>query len=128
MSPELPRLYDLAEEFYRLAPWGWMDEGSLIALRHPSSGEVAYLSVTGTLGDHLSLTLYVGEEALHRFNLIHAAEILDIPLSEADIVGLIVEARQLQVSFGKRPRLEKADLAQIKSLERTFFASIRAPG
>jgi len=120
MSSELPRLYDLADEYFRLAPWQWMDEAQLIALRHPTSGDLAYLSVTGAIGEHLSLTLYLGEEALHRFNLIQEAEFMEIPLSEADIVGLIVEARQLQVSFGGRSRLEKADLAQITAHGRKY--------
>lgn len=116
MTSDLSRLYDLAGELYRLAPWEWMDEVQLIALRHPATGNLAYLSVTGAIGEHRSLSLYLGEEALHRFNLISEAEYLEIHLSEADNIGLVVEARQLQVSFGRRQTLEKVDLDQIKSL------------
>jgi len=138
MSSELSRLYDLADELNCLGPWNWMDEVQLIALRHPTSGEMAYLSVMGAAGEHRSLTLYLGEEALHRFNLIHEAEFMDIKLSEADLTGLILEARQLQVSFETRRTLEKVDLDQIKKLGRKYrgeewpmfrsFRPGRAPG
>lgn len=138
MSSELSRLYDLADELNCLGPWKWMDEVQLIALRHPTSGDMAYLSVMGAAGEHRSLTLYLGEEALHRFNLINEAEFIDIKLSEADLAGLILEARQLQVSFESRRTLEKADLDQIKKLGRKYrgdewpmfrsFRPGRAPG
>jgi hypothetical protein len=138
MSSELSRLYDLADELNCLGPWNWMDEVQLIALRHPTVGEMAYLSVMGAAGEHRSLTLYLGEEALHRFNLIHEAEFMDIKLSDADLAGLILEARQLQVSFETRRALEKADLDQIKKLGRKYrgeewpmfrsFRPGRAPG
>lgn len=138
MSSELSRLYDLADEVNRLGPWKWMDEVQLVALRHPTSGDLSYLSVMGAAGEHRSLTLYLGEEALHRFNLINEAEFLDIRLSEGDLAGLILEARQLQVSFESRRTLEKSDLDQIKKLGRKYrgeewpmfrsFRPGRAPG
>jgi hypothetical protein len=115
-SPATTRLYDLADEFYRLAPWQWMDECHLTALRQPQSEEVAYLSVMGQIGEHRALAIYLGQGAIERFNLIHS----DDPGTQQDAIRLVLESRQLQVSFNDRARLSKADLAEIKSLGRKY--------
>lgn len=120
MPAALARLYDLADELCILAPWGWMDEVELIALRHPTTGESAFISITGSGEQHRSLTLYIGEDALHRFNLIQEAEFVGIDLSDQDVAGLVLEARQFQVSFESRSQLDKHDLQVIKTLNRKY--------
>jgi len=113
-------LYDLADELYRLAPWQWMYEDQLIGLRHPVTGELAQISIMGISGEHLCLALYLGEEALHRFNFSHNELPEDEELPLDDALMLILESRQLQVSFDGRNQLAKSDLAEIKSLGRKY--------
>lgn len=110
------RLYDLADDFHRLAPWAWMEETDLIAIRLPGMDELAYISIMGMAGNHTALALYIGLEALERFNLIHAGA----DLGDGDVLRLILESRQLQASFEGRSNLEKSELAEIKSLGRKY--------
>lgn len=109
-------LYSHADAFYQLAPWEWMDETNLLALRLPGLEEPAFVSVMGMAGNHTALALYLGLEALERFNLMHAGE----DISQGDQIRLVLESRQLQASFNERAGLEKSELAEIKSLGRKY--------
>jgi len=113
------QLYDLADALYRLAPWKWLHEDQLIGLRHPVTGELAHISIMGALDEHRALALYLGEDALHRFNLQQNEEYL-YDLSKEDGVQLTLEARQLKVSFEERPNLAKSELAEIKAMGRKY--------
>ncbi|CAN5690275.1 hypothetical protein BH11VER1_BH11VER1_39250 [soil metagenome] len=114
------QLYDLADELFHLAPWQWMHEDQLIGLSHPVTGELAQISIMGANGEHLCLALYLGEDALHRFNTLHQELPNDRELSQEDVTALILESRQLQVSFDTRHPLSKTDLAEIKKLGRKY--------
>jgi hypothetical protein len=111
-------LYDLADQLYVLEPWNWMMESQLIYLRHPETNELGYISIMGQVGAHLCLALYIGTEALHRFNLIHDEQRDEV--QESDTLALILESRQLQISFNTRPELLASDLATIKRLNRKY--------
>ena len=113
-------LYDLADALYRLAPWQWMFEHQLIGLRHPVSGELAHISIMGARGDHLSLALYLGADSLHRFNYLQHELLADEELPQEDGIALVLESRQLQVSFDGRAALSKRGLAEIKHLGRKY--------
>jgi hypothetical protein len=113
-------LYDLADQLYKLAPWGWISEVQLIQLRHPETGESGYISIMGGNGEHLCLALYVGEEALHRFNLMQEAEFEGIHLAREDHLSLILESRQIQLSFERRGELQAHELKEIKMLGRKY--------
>ena len=113
---ELTRLYGLADSYHRLAPWEWMEEIDLIAVRLPGLEEPGFVSVMGMAGNHTALALYLGLEALERFNLMHAGA----DLSDGDGLRLILESRQLQASFNGRADLEKSELAEIKALGRKY--------
>lgn len=120
MNPDLARLYDLADELYRLAPWQWMSEDQLIGLRHPETGERGFISIMGASGTHVSLAIYLGDESLRRFNLIQDADLEGIDLSEEDMFALILECRQLQACFTTRDELYPAELREIKALGRKY--------
>lgn len=120
MNPNLTRLYDLADELYRLAPWQWMSEDQLIGLRHPETGERGFISIMGASGTHVSLAIYLGDESLRRFNLIQDADLEGIDLSEEDRIALILECRQLQASFSTRDELYPVELREIKALGRKY--------
>ena len=116
----LAHLYDLADELNRVAPWLWMTDDQLIGLRHPASGELAYMSLMGALGSHRCLALYLGEEAVRRYLLMQSEDPFDPVLPESDAVGLLLEARHLQVAFESRSQLARHELAAIKQLGRKY--------
>ncbi len=116
IAPETARLYALADELYRLAPWDWMEETDLVAVRLPGSGELVYVSIMGQGGEHRALSLYLGEDPLGKFNRVQ----LEGGCAEGDVMRLVLESRQLQLSFKERRDLEKADLAAIKALGRKY--------
>jgi len=113
------QLYDLADELYRLAPWKWMYEDQIIGLRHPQTGELAHISIMGHIGEHHSMALYLGESPLHRFNLLQDEE-SQADLSQEDRTQLILESRQLQVSFERRAALAKSELYEFKQQGRKY--------
>lgn len=113
-------LYDLADRFYKLAPWNWMHEERIIFIKHPKTGEQAFLSVMGGNGEHHSLAIYLGEESLQRFNLIHEADYEGIELGHTDHMPLILESRQIQASFELRNEIEPHEYKEIKSLGRSY--------
>lgn len=114
-------LYDLADALYALSPWEWMEEDELIALKHPETGETGYVSLMGAVGEYECLAVYLGEEALHRFNLLHdVRENDEMGLTDYDRTNLLLETRQLHASFEVRDALEKVELEQIKRLKRRY--------
>lgn len=116
IAPETVRLYDLADELYRLAPWDWMEETDLIAVRLPDSGELVYVSIMGQGGEHRALSLYLGEDPLGKFNRVQS----ESGCVEGDVMRLVLESRQLQLSFKERRAMEKTDMATIKGLGRKY--------
>lgn len=112
--------YDLADELYRLAPWRWMNETQLIGLRLPGTGELCWMSMMGAAGNHIALALYMGDEPVSRFNLMQKAAGVGLDLAETDALRLVLEARQLQVSFYLRHELLKEERAEIKALGRKY--------
>lgn len=121
MAPTMTsRIYDLADQLYRLAPWTWMHESQLIGIQHPDTNEIAWISIMGAGGNHCTLALYLGTEAIQRFNLIQHHLEANIILTRADIVSLILETRQLQATFAFRDELFPHELATIKSLKRKY--------
>lgn len=123
MNDAKSQLYDLADQLYAMAPWKWLNEEQLVALRHPETGQIDHISIMGQRGEHVCLALYLGPQARRRFNLIHWAEESGIPLSESDTLALILESPQLQVAFSKRDELHKSELAEIKRLGRRYRGS-----
>jgi hypothetical protein len=113
-------LFDLADRLHALAPWEMLEETDLIRVIHPVTGESGYISIMGSIGRHRCLAIYLGEEALRRFNLMQEDDPSDPAVPQTDSLGLILETRQLQLSFGTRPELRKDELATIKQLGRKY--------
>ncbi len=108
--------YDLANSLLELAPWDWMNEITLIAVEEPESGRIDHISIMGMAGNHRSLAVYLGPESRQRFNLIQDQQ--DIP--QSDLLALILDTPQLQVSFSGREDLYKSELAAIKQAGKKY--------
>ncbi|MEI6655749.1 MAG: hypothetical protein WCP45_13365 [Verrucomicrobiota bacterium] len=115
-----PEAYDLADALAALAPWNWMGEDQLIAIRHPETGRLDHISIMGAAGNHFSLALYLGAEARQRFNLMQSDMYDNSPLTQADTLSLILDTPQLQASFSERADLFKSELAAIKKHGRKY--------
>jgi hypothetical protein len=117
--PDAP-LYDLADRLYQLAPWQSMDENQIIRVIHPATGESGYVSIMGALGTHRCLAVYLGEEALHRFNYMQGDDPDDPAVPKEDSIMMVLETRQIQIAFDVRAELRKDELAEIKQLGRKY--------
>ena len=115
-----PAPYDLASELYRLAPWEYLEETDMIRIVHPQTGEIAHISIMGSHGKHLALALYIGHEALSRFNLMQEDDPFDPAFPQLDSMGLVLETRQIQLSFVRRGELHSYELDAIKKAGKKF--------
>jgi len=109
-------LYERAIRIKELAPWTWMEEVQIFGVEDPISKTVAYVSISGALGEHVAVIAYVGESAIHRFWRLQAK---DGDASSQEIL----EMRQIQASFEDRSYLETNDLATIRELGMRFRGS-----
>ncbi|MBN1422917.1 hypothetical protein JXA88_00030 [Candidatus Fermentibacteria bacterium] len=109
-------LYERAIRIKELAPWTWMREDEIFGVEDPDSKTVAYVSISGALGEHLAVIAYLGESALHRFLWLQTREGDTSPQD-------ILEMRQIQASFEGRNFLETPELGIIRELGLKFRGS-----
>ncbi len=107
------RLYQAAIRVKEMAPWEWMFEADLFGVRNVDTGEVGFVSVMGTLGEHLSVAVYLGDEGLSGFWMLHMDDSPDHPEQ-------VLEVPQLQASFEDRDMLTNQDRRVIKELGLKF--------
>jgi len=71
-------LFEAAAEYYRQAPWRWIDNTSPIEIRYPPDGRTRYAVVLGSGGETFGLSLYESPKdldvALHTTNPEQATE------------------------------------------------------
>ncbi|MFN0120630.1 MAG: DUF6930 domain-containing protein [Blastocatellia bacterium] len=117
---EWRKLYEAAGKVKEMAPWNWMMEDEVFGVQNPETGETGYVSVMGHLGEHLGISVYMGDVALYKFfDLEDAAD--DEEMEEGPMTAmLLLEIPQLQASFEDRELLDKDDLAVIKQLGLKF--------
>ncbi len=110
---EAARLYDLAAQVKKLAPWMWMDESEVFGVQHPETDELGFISVMGMAGEHFAVAVYPGAAGLYHF--------LELENADEEIVAQeLLELPQLQASFEDREQLEKFDRELIKQLGLKF--------
>lgn len=102
-------LFALMNQVRALAPWKWMEETDLFGVQHPTTGEIAFVSIMGMAGEHYAISAYQGAHGLYGFQhmqdmgpYVQPQDLLNTP--------------QLQASFEDREMLDKHDLHLIKSL------------
>ncbi len=61
------RLTAAASEFYKIAPWEWMDDTVFFGIQAPGTETVDYGCIMGKGGEHFALALYRGEAGLHSY-------------------------------------------------------------
>jgi hypothetical protein len=86
------KLLKLANEFYQMKPWIWVFEDDIIGIEDPQTKVRGFASVMGSLGEHLSITFYLGIEALHKFWLLHEDP-------ENTPPEIVLETTQFMLSF-----------------------------
>ncbi|MCF8372338.1 MAG: hypothetical protein K9H64_11990 [Bacteroidales bacterium] len=106
----------LAAEIKELEPWGWMYESDIFGVEDPVTGIVNYVSIMGNLGEHYSVSAYMGEEGLKSY--IYFNENHETLPPET-----ILEMPQLMLSFEYRDRLQKEDYELIKKSKLKFRGS-----
>ena len=102
-----PKLYTLADQISALKPWKFMKEDEIFGVMDPVTGACGYLSVMGNLGEHYSVTVYLGERALGQY-----FELAD--QGPDSVPEMLFEIPQLMLSFEEKDSLEKEDRAVIK--------------
>lgn len=106
-------VYEAATQLKKLAPWEWMEEVDLFGVQHPETGEIAFVSVMGMLGEHYAVSVYLGTRALDQFWGFQDAGPMGSP-------EMLMEIPQLQASFENRQELEDKDYKTIKKLGLKF--------
>lgn len=125
--PDWRELYEIAARVKTLAPWTFMRETDVFGIDRTDQGGTMFVSVMGSLGEHLAVSIYPDVAAISAY----------WRLFKDDNAGAddLLEIPQLQLSFENREYLERADLQVIKQLGLKFkgpnawprFRSIR-PG
>lgn len=108
---EWQQLYDLIPEIKKLAPWTFMNEDMVFGVQNPDTSEYGFVSIMGSLGEHLAIAVYLGTEALYSFWAIQHDEVE--PES-------ILEVQQLQASFEDREMVTSEDRKVMNTLGRKF--------
>src|SRR5437016_7285144 len=111
-DPEARELFDLSTQVKDLKPWRWMEETDLIGIENPETGEIGFISVMGSLGEHEAIALYLGAEGLYEF--------IDLHTDVSSTAERVLENRHLQAAFSERKYLEKEDRDLIKQLGLKF--------
>ena len=111
-DPEARELFDLSTQVKDLKPWRWMEETDLIGIENPETGEIGFISVMGSLGEHEAIALYLGAEGLYEF--------IDLHTDDSSTAQRVLENRHLQAAFSERKFLEKQDRDLIKQLGLKF--------
>ncbi|MEW6738049.1 MAG: hypothetical protein AB1489_42625 [Acidobacteriota bacterium] len=110
---EWRNLYEAAKRIKELAPWQWMEETDIFGVQNPETGELGFVSVMGTLGEHFAIAVYLGQEGIYGFWGLQVEDVDAYP-------ERVLEVPQLQASFEDRSELEEKDRAVIKQLGLKF--------
>lgn len=106
---EWRKLYDLMAQLKDLAPWEWMEEDDIFGIQIPETGELGFISVMGTLGEHLAVAVYQGAKGLSGFWQMHSKGPELTP-------EFALQIPQVQASFEDRDLITKEDRNVMKQL------------
>lgn len=101
-------LYDAALRVRDLEPWESMEEIDIFGVQDPEGGGTGFVSVMGSLGEHLAVSIALGASGLHRF--------LQFASSEEPSPEALLDIPMLQASFEDRNELTGQDRKVINDL------------
>ncbi len=110
-TAEWRQLYDLMQQVKQAAPWQLMTEDMIFGVQNPATSELGFVSVMGSLGEHLSIAVYLGDTSLYHFWAIHEQR---APAEQ------ILELTHMQASFEDREMITPQDRAVIKAVGGKF--------
>lgn len=111
---EWTRLYELASKVKKEKPWEYMLEDQVFCFIDPISQEPCLVSVMGTLGEHISVAVYVGAISIQAvLSVFQQGETEKTP-------DVLLSTTQVQLSFEDRGDIEKRDYKIIKELGLKF--------
>jgi hypothetical protein len=110
---EWKRLYDLMARVKKLAPWEYMHEDDIFGVKMPGAETLGFVSVMGTLGEHLSVAVYLGEKGLGGFWKMHE-------LGQRLTPEFVLQVPQIQGSFEDRELITAEDRKVMKALGLKF--------
>ncbi|MCP4421825.1 MAG: hypothetical protein GY805_34870 [Chloroflexi bacterium] len=117
MAEKWRPLYEAADHIKELAPWQWMREDEIFGVQNPESGEIGFVSVMGTLGEHLSVAVYLGGDAINQFwELEEVADSDD----HIEIASRMFVIPQIQAAFENREMVEKEDAGIMRKLKLNY--------
>jgi hypothetical protein len=106
-------LYELMARVKELAPWKFMQEDDIFGIQLPGTETLGFVSVMGTLGEHLSIAIYLGAKGLDGFWKMQE-------LGSRLTPEFILQVPQIQASFEDREVITDEDRKVIKSLGLKF--------
>jgi hypothetical protein len=110
---EWKKLYELMVRIKELAPWEWMNEDDIFGFKLPGTETLGFVSVMGTLGEHLSIAVYLGARGLNGFWQMQE-------LGPRLTPEFVLQVPQIQGSFEDREDITAEDRKVMKQLSLKF--------
>ncbi len=101
-----------------------MGEEQIFGVQDPETGELSFISVMGLLGEHLSIGVYLGVDALQQFWNLHD---LAANAESWEISSRLFTIPQIQASFENRETLEREDIGIMRKLDLTYNGRLAYP-
>ena len=117
------RLYELAREFRRLAPWEWTYDSDLFGVENPETGEIGYCCVMGMAGEFYGMAIYRGDRGLYNYEKLQGLNV-DKPVL---LARGPMEQDCLMLDFGSVEDLQEAEIKRLKSLGLRFRGQTHWP-
>jgi|GEM_PF-1954189 len=111
-------LYKTAIEARDLAPWTWMFEDELFAVRLPDDPMTWYCSIMGVGGTHLCYCFYKDNAGLYGLQVMRKQAFEDINMEDASL--MMTSQNCIQASFEDREHIPPNQKTKIKSLGLSF--------
>lgn len=109
------KLYRLAFEYKKTKLWKSLWETELFAVKL-SGSRIGYISIMGSAGDHLALSLYIGAEGFSSFRRLAQKEAFQLP--PLQMHGLFIQQDCIQCSLETKGLLETEEYEEAKGYAR----------
>lgn len=106
------KLYELAYRYKKTKLWKNLWETELFAVKL-SGGRIGYISIMGSAGEHIALSLHIGENAFLSFRRL--TKIDAFALSPLKIHELSIQQNCMQCSLENKDLLEQQEYEEAKS-------------